>query len=120
MLGIAVSFVLAVGVTENVEGGGIVGGELGGSFVVASHSVEERMCRWILLTHDRAATDTFALTHEYLSLMLGARRATISAIAHKLKEEGIISYKRAKLRVADRQALEDCSCECYRVIREQS
>jgi len=86
----------------------------------ASHSVEERMCRWILLTHDRAATDTFALTHEYLSLMLGARRATISAIAHKLKEEGIISYKRAKLQVTDRQALEDCSCECYRVIREQT
>jgi len=86
----------------------------------ASHRVEERMCRWILLTHDRAATDTFGLTHEYLSLMLGARRATVSDIAHKLKEAGIINYTRGKLRVTDRQRLEACSCECYRLIKEQT
>jgi CRP-like cAMP-binding protein len=86
----------------------------------ASHNIEERMCRWILLTHDRAGTDTFALTHEYLSLMLGARRATVSNIAHKLKEAGIISYTRGKLRVTDRQGLEDCSCECYRLIKDQT
>ena len=86
----------------------------------ASHSVEERMCRWILLTHDRASTDTFALTHEYLSLMLGARRATITAIAHKLKAAGIISYTRGKLRVTDRTRLEACSCECYRLIKDQT
>ena len=86
----------------------------------ASHCIEERMCRWILLTHDRAVTDTFALTHEYLSLMLGARRATVSAIAHKLKEDGIISYTRGKLRVTDRSKLEACSCDCYALIREQT
>ena len=86
----------------------------------ASHSIEERMCRWILLTHDRASTDTFALTHEYLSLMLGSRRATVTAIAHKLKEAGIISYTRGKLRVADRPALEACSCDCYRLIKDQT
>lgn len=86
----------------------------------ASHRIEERMCRWILLTYDRASTDTFALTHEYLSLMLGARRATVSAIAHNLKEAGIISYTRGKLRVSNRQRLEACSCDCYRLIKEQS
>jgi len=86
----------------------------------ASHRVEERMCRWILLTHDRATTDTFGLTHEYLSLMLGARRATVSDIAHRLKEAGIINYTRGKLRVTDRQRLEECSCECYRLIKDQT
>jgi CRP-like cAMP-binding protein len=86
----------------------------------ASHSVEERMCRWILLTHDRAVTDKFALTHEYLSLMLGARRATISSIAHRLKEDGIISYTRGWVKVTDRERLEACSCECYRSIKDQT
>jgi len=86
----------------------------------ASHRIEERMCRWILLTHDRAGSDTFALTHEYLSLMLGARRATVSAIAHKLKEAGIVSYTRGKLRVTDRPGLEACSCECYSLIKAQT
>ncbi len=86
----------------------------------ASHRVEERMCRWILLTQDRATTDTFSLTHEYLSLMLGARRATVSDIAHRLKEAGIINYTRGKLRVTDRQRLEGCSCECYRLIKDQT
>ena len=78
------------------------------------------MCRWILLTHDRAGSDSFALTHEYLSLMLGARRATVSAIAHKLKEEGIVSYTRGKLKVTDRPRLEACSCECYDLIKKQT
>jgi len=78
------------------------------------------MCRWILLTHDRAGSDTFALTHEYLSLMLGARRATVSAIAHRLKEEGIISYTRGRVKVSDRKRLEACSCECYNLISEQT
>jgi len=86
----------------------------------ASHRIEERMCRWILLTHDRADSDSFALTHEYLSLMLGARRATVSAIAHKLKEEGIVSYTRGKLKVTDRPRLEACSCECYDLIKKQT
>jgi len=86
----------------------------------ASHRIEERMCRWILLTQDRASTDTFALTHEYLSLMLGARRATVTAIAHNLKEAGIISYTRGKLRVSDRERLEGCSCDCYRLIKDQT
>ena len=86
----------------------------------ASHNVEERMCRWILLTHDRAESDDFALTHEYLSLMLGARRATISSIAHRLKSDGIIQYRRGRLYVTDRSRLEACACECYGLIEAQS
>ena len=86
----------------------------------ATHKIEERMCRWILLTQDRAGNDGFALTQEHLSLMLGVRRATVSTIAHKLKEAGFINYKRGKLVVTDRPGLEDCSCDCYRLIKELS
>lgn len=84
-----------------------------------AHSVEERMCRWILLTHDRAGTDVFALTHEHLSVMLGVRRATVTTIAHRLKEQGLITYTRGRLVVLKRSGLEDCSCECYQRIKEQ-
>lgn len=84
----------------------------------AAHKIEERMCRWILLTLDRTGNNGFALTQEYLSLMLGVRRATVSTIAHKLKESGLIHYTRGKLAVTDRQGLEDCSCECYGLIND--
>lgn len=84
----------------------------------AAHKIEERMCRWILLTHDRTGSDGFGLTQEYLSLMLGVRRATVSTIAHQLKEAGIINYKRGRLIVADRRRLEECSCECYGLITD--
>ena len=84
-----------------------------------AHTVEQRMCRWILLTHDRADADVFQLTHEYLSLMLGARRATVTTIAQRLKEQRLIAYTRSKLVVTNRRGLEYCSCECYRFIKEQ-
>jgi CRP-like cAMP-binding protein len=84
-----------------------------------AHSVEERMCRWILLTHDRAGGDVFELTHEYLSVMLGVRRATVTTIAHRLKEKGLIAYTRGRVAVTNRRWLEACSCECYRLINEQ-
>ena len=84
----------------------------------AAHKIEERMCRWILLTHDRTGNNGFKLTQEYLSLMLGVRRATVSTIAHRLKESGMIHYTRGKLIVTDRNRLEDCSCDCYGLINE--
>ena len=84
-----------------------------------AHTVEERMCRWILLTHDRAGVDVFALTHEYLSVMLGVRRATVTTTAQRLKEKGLITYTRGRLVVLNRSGLEACSCECYRLIKEQ-
>jgi CRP-like cAMP-binding protein len=86
----------------------------------AAHNVEARMCRWILLTHDRVERDVFPLTQEYLALMLGVRRPTVSDIARKLKEEGLINYTRGNLTVTDRRGLEACSCECYELIKEQT
>lgn len=84
-----------------------------------THRIEERMCRWMLLTHDRVGGDEFPLTQEYLSLMLGVRRPTVSEIAQKLKEEGLINYTRGNLTVTDRRGLEARSCECYEMIQEQ-
>lgn len=85
----------------------------------AAHNIEARMCRWILLTHDRVEGDEFPLTQEYLALMLGVRRPTVTDIAQKLREEGLINYTRGRLTVTDRPRLEDCACACYGVIREQ-
>jgi CRP-like cAMP-binding protein len=86
----------------------------------AAHNIEERMCRWILLTHDRVGGDEFPLTQEYLALMLGVRRPTVTDIAQKLRHEGLINYTRGSLAVTDRRGLEECACDCYALIRDQS
>lgn len=83
----------------------------------ALHKIDERMCRWVLLTHDRVGRDEFPLTHEYLSMMLGVRRSSITNVAHELKEAGAIDYQRGNVRVLDRQRLEAGSCACYRTIK---
>lgn len=82
------------------------------------HSVEERMCRWLLTTHDRAGADEFPLTHEFLAEMLGVRRQTVTVIAGMLQEAGLIHYRRGVLRILDRERLEEASCECYQVVRD--
>jgi CRP-like cAMP-binding protein len=80
------------------------------------HSMEERCARWLLMTHDRAADDTFPLTQEFLSHMLGVRRATVNVATGMLKKAGFIRYVRGKLTVTDRRGLESASCECYQAI----
>jgi CRP-like cAMP-binding protein len=85
----------------------------------AAHNLEERLCRRTLLTHDRAGGDLFPLAQDYLSLMLGVRRRPLTQVAHRLKEDGVISYARCKFRVLDRRRLEERSCACYRLIKEQ-
>jgi CRP-like cAMP-binding protein len=80
------------------------------------HSMEERCARWILMTHDRADEDTFPLTQEFLSHMLGVRRATVNVATGMLKKAGFIRYVRGKLTVVDRPGLESASCDCYRAI----
>lgn len=85
----------------------------------AAHNIEARMCRWILLTHDRVEGDQFSLTQEYLALMLGVRRPTVSEIAFRLKEDGLVVYTRGNFTVADRRRLEERACACYGLIREQ-
>jgi CRP-like cAMP-binding protein len=83
------------------------------------HGVYERCARWLLLTHDRVNSDTILLTHEYLSMMLGARRSGVTAAAAALQFEGYISYSHGQIKILDRRGLEAAACECYAVAREQ-
>ena len=83
------------------------------------HPVEQRCARWLLLTHDRVGSDTFDLTHLFLSQMLGVRRATVTEVAGALQERGLIEYSRGTITVLDRPALEAAVCECYRVIASE-
>jgi CRP-like cAMP-binding protein len=80
------------------------------------HSMEKRCARWMLMTHDRAGEDTFPLTQEFLSHMLGVRRATVNAATGKLKKAGYIRYVRGRITVVDRHGLESASCGCYKAI----
>jgi CRP-like cAMP-binding protein len=80
------------------------------------HSMEERCARCLLMTHDRAGQDTFPLTQEFLSHMLGVRRATVNVATGMLKKTGFINYVRGKITVVDRPGLESASCECYPAI----
>lgn len=83
------------------------------------HSVEERCSRWLLLTHDRVQSDEFPLTQEFLSQMLGVRRASVTLAAGALQKAGFIEYRRGRLKILDRAGLEQASCECYQVIRDE-
>jgi hypothetical protein len=80
------------------------------------HSMEERCARWMLMTHDRAGQDTFPLTQEFLSHMLGVRRATVNVATGILKKAGFIRYVRGKITVENRPGLESASCGCYHAI----
>ncbi len=80
------------------------------------HTMEERCARWLLMTHDRAGEDTFPLTQEFLSHMLGVRRATVNVATGMLKKAGFIRYVRGKITITDRRGLETASCNCYQAI----
>jgi CRP-like cAMP-binding protein len=82
------------------------------------HSVEERMCRWLLMTHDRVGADQFPLTQEFLAQMLGVRRASVTVVAGVLQKAGMIAYARGRVVVLDRQRLEESACECYQAVRD--
>ncbi len=85
----------------------------------AVHHVEQRCCRWLLMTHDRVGRNEFNLSHEFLANMLGVRRPTVSLIAGALQHAGAISYHRGIMTIVDRAKLERSSCECYAAIRDQ-
>jgi CRP-like cAMP-binding protein len=80
------------------------------------HCMEERCARWLLMTHDRAGEDTFPITQEFLSHMLGVRRATVNVATGRLKKAGFIRYVRGQLTVVDRPGLESAACNCYQAI----
>ena len=83
------------------------------------HSIEERLARWILLTHDRVAGDELQLTQEFAAQMLAVRRPSVTVVASLLQQAGLIRYVRGRIHVLDRARLEDASCECYGVVRQQ-
>jgi CRP-like cAMP-binding protein len=84
-----------------------------------AHSLEERMCRWLLMMRDRVDTDTFPLTQTFLGQMLGVRRPTVSLAGASLQKAGLIQYRRGKMTILDRVELEAASCECYAFVRQQ-
>jgi CRP-like cAMP-binding protein len=81
------------------------------------HSNEERLSRWLLMSHDRVGTDTFPITHEFLGQMLGSRRATVTLSAGLLQAAGLIRYHRGRVTIVDRDGLEGVACECYGIIK---
>lgn len=81
------------------------------------HSVESRLARWLLMSHDRIQTDELYLTHQFLADMLGVRRSSITEAAGDLQTRGSISYKRGRLHILDRQALLARCCKCYHSMR---
>jgi CRP-like cAMP-binding protein len=83
------------------------------------HSIQDRCARWLLEAHDRAGTDEFLLTQEFLSDMLGVRRPSVTVAARTLQKAGVIEYERGRITVTDRRGLEEASCECYRVIKAE-
>ncbi|MGH9524669.1 MAG: Crp/Fnr family transcriptional regulator [Terriglobales bacterium] len=85
----------------------------------ALHTIEQRCARWMLMTLDRTDVDRFAITHDFLSNLLGVRRATVSQLVEQLAEKGVLQIKRGWIRVADRQKLEAVSCECYQIVKNQ-
>jgi CRP-like cAMP-binding protein len=82
------------------------------------HELSERCARWLLMTHDRVGEGAFTLTQEFLAMMLGVRRASVTVAAGMLQRAGLIRYSRGRLEVLDREGLEAASCECYRIIVE--
>ncbi len=84
----------------------------------ATHPVPARLARWLLLSQDRSATKLLPLTQEYLAAVLGVQRATVSAAAGLLRDEGLIHYSRGQIQILDRPGLERRSCECYAAVRK--
>jgi CRP-like cAMP-binding protein len=82
------------------------------------HTVQQRAARWLLTTADRMRSPTFDLTQEFLAQMLSVRRASVSRVARGLARTGTITCTRGTLTIVDRQQLESCTCDCYRVLQD--
>ena len=84
------------------------------------HTVEQQLCRWLLLTLDRVPSAHVVMTQELISNMLGVRRSGITQAARNLQQAGLIAYERGHIRVLDRQRLEAHACECYAVVKRET
>lgn len=83
------------------------------------HSIEQRCARWLLMAYDRAKSETMPMTHEFLSSMLGVRRAGVTTTAGELQRSGLISYRQREITIRDPEGLEALACECYRLDHER-
>ncbi|HEX7312637.1 MAG TPA: Crp/Fnr family transcriptional regulator [Pyrinomonadaceae bacterium] len=83
------------------------------------HEIEQQLCRWLLLSHDRTDSDELVMTQELIANMLGVRREGVTAAAGRLQEQGLISYVRGRIRILDRRGLEASVCECYKVVKDE-
>jgi CRP-like cAMP-binding protein len=81
------------------------------------HKVEQRCCRWLLMTRDRMPADDFLLTHEFLGMMLGVRRTTVTEVMGSLQKAGLIRYRRGHVTILDHEGLRQRACECYDISR---
>jgi len=84
------------------------------------HEVDGRLARWLLMSHDRMESDLLPLTQEFIAQMLGTRRASVTVAAGVLQRAGLIRYVRGSVKIADRQGLEEASCECYRLLHRHT
>ena len=83
------------------------------------HTIEQRCARWLLMTQDRVETEQFPLTQEFLADMLGVRRAGVSEVASQMQRQELITYSRGIITVLNRQGLENASCDCYWIVRNE-
>jgi CRP-like cAMP-binding protein len=83
------------------------------------HPVRQRCCKWLLMCHDRVHADELPLTHEFLAMMLGVRRASVTEVLRPLQEDGLLHSGQGKVTVLDRAGLEACSCACYRAVADE-
>jgi CRP-like cAMP-binding protein len=83
------------------------------------HLVEQRLARWLLMAHDRTVGDEFVMTHEFLSVMLGVRRAGVTVAAGALQRGGFIHYDKGRMRIVDRAGLEAAACACHAIVRRE-
>jgi CRP-like cAMP-binding protein len=84
------------------------------------HEIDGRLARWLLMSHDRIKGDTLPVTQEFIAQMLGTRRSSITVAAGVLQRAGLICYGRGSVKIADRQELEEASCECYRLLQRHT
>jgi CRP-like cAMP-binding protein len=83
-----------------------------------AHAVQQRCARWLLMAHDRAGTDSFQLTQEFLAELLGIQRPSVTIVARTLQKAGVIRYSRGLIVITDRAGLEQAACECYDMVRQ--
>ena len=82
------------------------------------HEAEERLARWLLMAQDRTQSDVLNFTQEFLAMMLGSRRTTVTLIAGSLQRAGLIEYSRGQVKILDRDHLESAACDCYKIVKE--